>query len=221
MNNKVARCKIYILIIGVLLVFFLTRQFVYAIGTGVTYGAPQNVRAIRNSNTSVRISWKTDADMDGYIIYRYDRSSKKYVKVKTVRNPSADRWIDRKLKTNKVYRYKVASYKMTGGKKQVSTLSDWVSARTYKRYSKSVNAQAPKMDKKKVNLGLCSSQKLKSKVIATRYGKNKKKKPFSDKVRWYSSDTSVATVDQNGVVRAGAAPGTCSIYAMAHNVART
>ncbi|MCI8508597.1 MAG: fibronectin type III domain-containing protein, partial [Lachnospiraceae bacterium] len=140
MNNKVARCKIYILIIGVLLVFFLPRQFVYAIGTGVTYGAPQNVRAIRNSNTSVRISWKTDADMDGYIIYRYDRSSKKYVKVKTVRNPSADRWIDRKLKTNKVYRYKVASYKMTGGKKQVSTLSDWVSARTYKRYSKSVNA---------------------------------------------------------------------------------
>ncbi len=221
MNNKVARCKIYILIIGVLLVFFLPRQFVYAIGTGVTYGAPQNVRAIRNSNTSVRISWKTDADMDGYIIYRYDRSSKKYVKVKTVRNPSADRWIDRKLKTNKVYRYKVASYKMTGGKKQVSTLSDWVSARTYKRYSKSVNAQAPKMDKKKVNLGLCSSQKLKSKVIATRYGKNKKKKPFSDKVRWYSSDTSVATVDQNGVVRAGAAPGTCSIYAMAHNGART
>ena len=221
MDRKMIKGIICILITALLSVFFLSGQPAYAFGTGVTYAAPENVRAVRNSKTSVRISWKPDAEVDGYIIYRYDRASKKYVKVKVVRDSSADRWIDRKLKTNKVYRYKVASYKMTGGKKQVSTLSDWVSARTYKRYSKSVNAQAPKMDKKKVNLGLCSSQKLKSKVIATRYGKNKKKKPFSDKVRWYSSDTSIATVDQNGVVKAGAAPGSCSIYAKAHNGAKT
>ena len=221
MDRKMIKGIICILITALLSVFFLSGQPAYATNTGVTYAAPENVRAIRNSNTSVRISWKEDADSDGYIIYRYDRASKKYVKVKVVRDSSADRWIDRKLKTNKVYKYKIASYRMVDGKKQVSALSDWVSARTYKRYSKSVNAQAPKVDKKKVNLGLCSSQKLKSKVVATRYGKNKKKKTFSDKVRWYSSDTSVATVDQNGVVRAGAAPGTCSIYAMAHNGART
>ena len=48
---------------------------------------------------------------------------------------------------------------------RIHALSDWVSARTYKRYSKSVNAQAPKVDKKKVNLGLCSSQKLKSSLL--------------------------------------------------------
>ena len=221
MNNKTAKCKIFILITVVLSVLFLSGQPVYATSKGVTYDAPENVRAIRNSNTSVRLSWKTDADVDGYIIYCYDRASKKYVRKKVIRDSSVSRWIDRKLKTNKVYRYKVASYKMTGGKKQVSVLSDWVSARTYKRYSKSVNAQAPKVDKKKVYLGLCSSQKLKSKVVATRYGKNKKKKPFSTRVRWYSSDTSIATVDQNGVVKAGATPGSCSIYAKAHNGAKT
>ncbi len=221
MDRKMIKGIICILITALLSVFFLSGQPAYATNTGVTYAAPENVRAIRNSNTSVRISWKEDADSDGYIIYRYDRASKKYVKVKVVRDSSADRWIDRKLKTNKVYKYKIASYRMVDGKKQVSALSDWVSARTYKRYSKSVNAQAPKVDKKKVNLGLCSSQKLKSKVVATRYGKNKKKKPFSDKVRWYSSDTSIAAVDQNGMITAGATPGSCSIYAKAHNGART
>ncbi len=221
MDRRMIKGIICILITALLSVLFLSGQLAYASGTGVTYDAPENVRAVRNSSTSVRLRWKTDTDVDGYIIYRYDRSAKKYVKVKVVRGSSADRWIDRKLKSNKVYRYKVASYRMVDGKKQVSALSDWVSARTYKRYSKSVNAQAPKVDKKKVNLGLCSSQKLKSRVVATRYGKNKKKKPFSDKVRWYSSDTSIATVDQNGVIKAGAAPGSCSIYAKAHNGAKT
>ena len=221
MDKRTIQGIIFILITVVLSVLFLSGQPVYATSKGVTYDAPENVRAIRNSNTSVRLSWKTDADVDGYIIYCYDRASKKYVRKKVIRDSSVSRWIDRKLKTNKVYRYKVASYKMTGGKKQVSVLSDWVSARTYKRYSKSVNAQAPKVDKKKVYLGLCSSQKLKSKVVATRYGKNKKKKPFSTRVRWYSSDTSIATVDQNGVVKAGATPGSCSIYAKAHNGAKT
>ncbi|MDE6760370.1 MAG: Ig-like domain-containing protein [Lachnospiraceae bacterium] len=221
MDEKVKGYITAMWVMVILSVILMQGRTAYAIGDGNQKTAPENVRAVRNSNTSVRISWKPDAEVDGYIIYRYDRSAKKYVKVKVVRDSSADRWIDRKLKTNKVYRYKVASYRMVDGKKQVSALSDWVSARTYKRYSKSVNAQAPKVDKKKVNLGLCSSQKLKSRVVATRYGKNKKKKPFSDKVRWYSSDTSIATVDQNGVVKAGAAPGSCSIYAKAHNGAKT
>ncbi len=221
MNNKTAKCNIFVLIVAVLSVFFLSGQPAYAMETSVIYDAPENVRAVRHSNTSVRISWKADTNADGYIIYRYDWSSKKYVRAKVIKDSSVNRWIDRKLKTNKVYQYKAASYKVVNGKKQVSTLSDWVSARTYRRYSKSVNAQAPKVDKKKVNLGLCSSQKLKSKVVPTKYGKNKKKKPFSDKVRWYSSDTSIATVDQNGVIKAGAIPGTCSIYAKAHNGAET
>ncbi|MDE6760368.1 MAG: fibronectin type III domain-containing protein [Lachnospiraceae bacterium] len=90
MNRKMLQGIICILITALLSVFFLSGQLAYATSKGVTYDAPENVRAIRNSNTSVRIRWKPDAEVDGYIIYRYDRSSKKYVKVKIVRNPSAE-----------------------------------------------------------------------------------------------------------------------------------
>ncbi len=90
MNKRTIRNIIFILITAVLSVFFLSRQPVYAAVTSTTYDAPENVRAVRYSNTSVRISWKADTNTDGYIIYRYDRSSKKYVQVKVIGNLSAD-----------------------------------------------------------------------------------------------------------------------------------
>ena len=77
MHRRTIQGIIFILITALLSVLFLSGQLAYATGTGVIYAAPENVRAIRNSNTSVRISWKSDTDSDGYIIYQYDCSSKK------------------------------------------------------------------------------------------------------------------------------------------------
>lgn len=37
--------------------------------------APNNIRAIRKSNTAVRLEWKGVPEGDGYIIYRYKRST--------------------------------------------------------------------------------------------------------------------------------------------------
>lgn len=196
----------------------------YAANKEASISAPVNIKAYRQSDTSIRIKWKTVKNADGYIVYRYNRSNRNYSKVHTVNGSKANewiKWIDKNLETNKIYKYKIASYRNVNGKKHSSKLSDWVSAKTYRRNSKKINAQAPKLNKQKVYLGLCSDKKITAKVNPSKYGKNKKKQAFSTKVRWHSNNPSIATVDKNGVITAGTKTGTCNVYAKSHNGART
>ena len=157
----------------------------YAVSEIPAVQAPDKVQSIRKTDTSIQIRWESIPDVDGYIIYRYHASSKKYKEIHTIKSSikKGMTWTDKHLRVNKVYKYKMASYKTIDGKTQVSDRSDWVSAKTYKRNSKKINARSPKVSKKEVYLGLCSSKKVTAYSKPAKYGKNKKKKVISDKIR--------------------------------------
>lgn len=216
--------KVFIVILFMFVCGMLPDSNSYAASELQTVQVPEKLQSIRKSDTSIQIGWESIPGVDGYIIYKYHVSSKKYKEVYTAKNVSIKKWLtwtDRHLRTNKVYKYKMAAYKIINGKKQVSGRTDWVSAKTYKRYSKKINARAPKVSKKEVYLGLCSTKKVTAYIQPAKYGKNKKKTVISNKIRWSSSNPAVATVDKKGVITAGAKAGTCSIYAKAHNGIRT
>ena len=58
----------------------LPYQDVDAAADTASVKTPENIRSIRKSDTSIRLYWKPVENADGYIIYRYKKSSKKYVK---------------------------------------------------------------------------------------------------------------------------------------------
>lgn len=70
-----------------------------------------NVKAAGNSGTSVKVTWKTNKDLDGYIIYRSTAKNGKYVEVDYVYNKNRGYYVDKKLKYGKTYYYKVQGIK--------------------------------------------------------------------------------------------------------------
>ena len=178
--------------------------------------APQGVCVTRKSDRALRLRWKAVKGASGYVISRKERGNKKYKKVKTVDGGKKRRWTDKKVKTGKTYTYVVKAYKKEKGKKNYSNNSVWVSAKVDKRSDRTVNVGKVKL-KKNLTLGLRMTAKCGAKLSPKKYKKGKGKKVISKKIRYRSSDSRIATVDNKGVVTAGIDTGSCYIYAMAHN----
>ena len=182
----------------------------------ISVEAPQNIVARKCTVKSIKLKWKKIKHVDGYIIYRYDKKKKKYKHIKTIKGNNHTEYVDKKLKINKIYRYKLATYKKISNKTYKSLKSDWVSAKTYRKKTKYINAGKIKGTTKLV-LGLMGKDKIKLNVKASRFGVHEMKYPISTELRWRSSNTNIATVDNKGNVKAGKMIGKCYIYAMAHN----
>ena len=183
--------------------------------------APSSVRISRNSNTSLKLKWGKVKKADGYIIYKYNKTTKEFRKFKTVKNKNTQVFID-EIGKNKSAKYKVSAYEIIKGKKISGEQSVEVSARTYKQGDRKVNAGQIKA--KIVGSGFLYAEvayhetlKLSATVKPSKYSKVKDKVVLNEKVKWYSSNSAIASVDKNGVVTAKAKIGTCYIYSKAHN----
>ncbi len=177
---------------------------------------PQGVRVTRQSSHSLRIQWKQVEGASGYVVYRKNPGKKHYKKVKTITKGKTVKWKDKKVKPGKTYTYVVKSYKKINGKKVYSKYSDWVSAKADRRTDKKVNVGKVKL-KKNLTLGIRMTGKCGAKLTPKKYKKGKGKKVITKKLRYRTSNTSIATVDKKGVVTAGVNTGSCYIYVTAHN----
>ena len=178
---------------------------------------PENVSVWMKSATSLKIKWNKSENADGYIIYKYNKKAKKYVRVHTAKKYQRT-WVDKNLKTGKIYQYKVASYKMVKGKKKRSRKSYAVSAKTYGKKAKVVNAETINfgvMDGDEV--GICSTLRMSGHIIGDSSVKALNTKIITEQLIWSSSDETIAQVDKNGVVTTKEKEGTCYITARAHN----
>ena len=183
--------------------------------------APEQVRVYRYSDTSLGIYWKKQVKADGYVIYKYNSSQKKFKKYKIIAGKKTVLFVD-EIGYKKSAKYKVSAYRNMDGKRVIGKQSYAVTARTYKQGDTKVNAgkvvtKIPGDDFRSAEISYYETLQLSSKVKPSRYSKASKKVPLRDTVQWCSSNPSIASVDKNGLVRAKARAGKCYIYTRAHN----
>ena len=78
----------------------------------------KNLKVKKTTKTAVTLSWKKVTNATGYVVYRQDAGSKKWVKVGTTKKTS---YTNKKLKKGKNYKYAVSAYISYDGKTYNST----------------------------------------------------------------------------------------------------
>lgn len=82
---------------------------------------PSNVTGFKASSTSanaIKLTWNKSSGANGYVVYRYNTSTKKYGRIAKI---TSNAYTDKKLKAGTNYKYAVRSYKTVNGKELLST----------------------------------------------------------------------------------------------------
>lgn len=182
-------------LLAYLVIMAMTVTLTPAIAFAAAPDAPDGMLVRALNTTSVEITWDKQDGAKKYQVYQNKKG--KYVKVKEVRGGKA---VIKNLKKNKKYYFKVRA---KGG--------------DFSRVMTSVTKGSSKKNVTSVKLNIKTSALAKGDTLGltATLGPAKLKK-ISTKIRWISSDKSVATV-KDGVVTKVSDGGSCYITALAHN----
>lgn len=156
---------------------------------------------------SIVVSWRKYPGAAGYdVFWCYCDGSINYKKAGTVKNGKLS-MTHKNLRSNREYKYFVAAYKMVKGRKIYIAKSNEMHVAM--KQARTTNAVSIKVNRTTVILKPGKTFRLKCQLT----GENRKKKllSHSSPYRYYTTNSKIATVSQNGVIRAKA-KGSCSIY---------
>lgn len=176
--------------------------------------------SVKQTKTSVTLQWNIIKDADGYFVYgnRCNTGTKsyKYRKLATITGGDISTWTQKDLKKGTYYKYVVKAYRLVNGKKVVTDTSISVHAVTGGgKYGNakvvSVTQIGNKKNVSKITLKMGKTAQIKAKEV-----KKDKKIARHRKLCYESSNTKVATVTPDGLIRA-TGKGTCTIWVYAQN----
>ena len=113
---------------------YKVRAYANSNGTNV-YGAysatksaetkPAQVKGLKltTKSSSITLKWKKQSNVTGYQIYRYNASTGKYEKIKTMKGASTVTYTNKGRKKGTTYKYKVRAYKTSGTKNTYGSFS--------------------------------------------------------------------------------------------------
>jgi hypothetical protein len=175
--------------------------------------APSTTTVHRAGAHALQVKWSKVPEADGYVVYRASGTS--FTKVTTIRRATRLSWVDRGLAQRTTRTYKVRSFADVDGRRVLSRFSYPVSAKTYAKGDRAVNAGGLNV-RKTIWAGVLGDAKIRAKMTPARYGNNRHKAPYSKRLRYLVADTSIASVSGKGVITAKKV-GSTKVRVLTHN----
>jgi hypothetical protein len=180
----------------------------------LTMQAPASVRVTRRSAHALRLTWTPVVHADRYVVQRAmakpGGALKPYRRVTTVRRMA---WLDRRVRSQRVYRYQVQA--CAGA--VCAPWSRWVSGLSSVNRSHIANAGRVRYHQYGPSgFGLLEHYPLEMEAVPSRRASKQGKSVLSERLRYVTSDRSIATVDSRGVVTAWR-EGRTVVRVIAHN----
>ena len=162
---------------------------------------------------SIKLTWNAPSrTVRGYYILKKDLTGDTWRRIATVMGDSETSYTDEEAtEKDTFYQYTIVTYKRVQGKIMISKPVAWAGAVTSKSSKKnleSVTVTNP-ANASIVMVGSCAKPELKI-----------DEKAYSSEIRWSSSDSSIAKVDETGLVT-GVSAGTTNINMRTHTGAVT
>lgn len=164
------------------------------------------------NKNSITLSWRKYAGATGYDVYwSYCDGRINYKKVGTVKSGKLS-MSHKKLKKDHEYKYFIAAYKMVEGRKIYIARSNNVHVAL--KQASTTNAASIKVNRTEIALSVGKTFQLKCSLKAEDSRKDlvSHTSPF----RYYTTNSKVATVNKDGVIKAKG-KGVCTIYILANN----
>ena len=164
------------------------------------------------NKNSISLSWKKYAGATGYDVYwSYCDGRVNYKKVGTVKSGKLS-MSHKKLKKDHEYKYFIVAYKMVEGRKIYIARSNDVHVAL--KQASTTNAVSIKVNRTEITLSVGKTFQLKCSLKAEDSRKDlvSHTSPF----RYYTTNSKVATVNKDGVIKAKG-KGVCIIYILANN----
>ena len=198
------------------------RLSVQTVRTGNTNKLVASQKA-ESTDGKLTVTWQKVNAAKGYEIYiakcnnrRFSKKPTKTIKKADVTSYTVSKVSGKKIAADAAYKIKIKSFGYKNGKKVYlgSTQTMYVVSSKNEIYT---NAKKVTVSKKKVTLRAGKTSAISARIV--KEDDNKKLLGFVARFRYYSADTSVATVNSRGKIRA-VAPGTAKIYVVAANGAK-
>jgi hypothetical protein len=173
------------------------------------YGATRTPRDlyVKGYKTKITATWKApEKKVDGYYVFRQDTEGTEWNQVadlpatKTTYKDATAKYEDN------VFTYRIIAYKNTEDGIKVSHPSDWASAVTTRSKKANVYSVTNNNHAKTAALSIGKTVK-----VSLTFPKNY----LTKKMRWSTSDETIATVDENGKIK-GIAHGKVKVYGKMH-----